>query len=182
MSRLPPLDYEQLDAEQKAMWDKIVSGPRGRVAGPYHAWLRIPKFAAIAEQYGRYVRYETSLPARLTEMAILIVARHWNAQVEWWAHHGLALKAGLDPAIADAIAERRAPPFRNEDERIVFDMTHELINTRKLTDATYAQALNAFGEKGLIQLVAVLGNYFAVALVLNTFEIMPPDGSSPLPP
>ncbi|MBM3606899.1 MAG: carboxymuconolactone decarboxylase family protein [Alphaproteobacteria bacterium] len=182
MSRLPELEYDRLDSAQKAMWDRLVSGPRGRVAGPYHAWLRIPQFAAIAEQYGRYVRYETSLPARLTEMAILIVARHWNAQVEWWAHHPLALKAGLDPAIADAIAHRKEPHFVNEDEALVYALTRELIDTKKVSDPTYARAKDLFGETGLIDLIAVLGNYFAVALVLNTFEIMPPDGSTPLPP
>lgn len=182
MSRLPPLDYEKLNAEQKAMWDKLVSGPRGRVAGPYHAWLRVPKLAAIAEQYGRFVRYETTLPARLSELAILIVARHWNAQVEWWAHHPLALKAGLAPEIAEAIAHRRAPAFVNGDEELVWRLTRELMDTKRVSDATYADAKQMFGENGVIELIAILGNYFAVALVLNTFEIEPPDGSAPLPP
>ena len=182
MNRLPQLSYEMLDAEQKALWDDLVSGPRGRVAGPYHAWLRVPKLAAIAEQYGRFVRYETSLPARLSELAILIVARHWNAQVEWWAHHPLALKAGLAPEIADAIAHRHDPAFTNADEKIVWRLTRELIDTKRVSDATYADAKQAFGETGVIELIAILGNYFAVALVLNTFGIEPPDGSAPLPP
>ena len=181
MSRLRELTYEEMDAEQREMHDRLVNGPRGRVAGPYLAWLRNPKLADVAERYGRFVRYETSLPARLSEMAILIVGRHWNAQVEWWAHHPLAIKAGLDPSIADAIAHRSRPDFKNADEEMVFDLTMELIETRKLSDSTYKRALDIFGEKALIELVAILGNYFAVALVLNTFEIMPPDGSKPLP-
>jgi 4-carboxymuconolactone decarboxylase len=181
MSRLRELTYEEMDAEQRAMHDRLVNGPRGRVAGPYLAWLRNPRLADVAERYGRFVRYETSLPARLSEMAILIVGRHWNAQVEWWAHHPLAIKAGLEPSIADAIARRRRPDFKNADEEMVYDLTLELIETRKLSDATYKRALDIFGEKSLIELIAILGNYFAVALVLNTFEIMPPDGSRPLP-
>lgn len=181
MSRLNELKYEEMDADQRAIHDRLISGPRGRIAGPYIAWLRNAKLADVAEQYGRFVRYETSLPARLSEMAILIVGRHWNAQVEWWAHHPLALKAGLDPAIADAIAQRKRPEFRNADEETVYDVTMELIETRKLSDPTYRRALYMFGEKTLIELIAILGNYFAVALVLNAFEIMPPDGSRPMP-
>jgi 4-carboxymuconolactone decarboxylase len=181
MSRLRELKYEEMDADQRAIHDRLISGPRGRIAGPYIAWLRNAKLADVAEQYGRFVRYETSLPARLSEMAILIVGRHWNAQVEWWAHHPLALKAGLDPTIADAIAQRKRPDFRNADEETVYDVTMELIETKKLSDPTYRRALDMFGEKALIELIAILGNYFAVALVLNTFEIMPPDGSRPMP-
>lgn len=181
MSRLRELTYEEMDADQRAMHDRLISGPRGRIAGPYVAWLRNAKLADVAERYGRFVRYETSLPARLSEMAILIVGRHWNAQVEWWAHHPLALKAGLAPQIADAIARRERPDFKAADEECVYDVTMELIETKKLSDGTYRRALDMFGEKTLIELIAILGNYFAVALVLNTFEIMPPDGSRPMP-
>ena len=181
MSRLRELTFEEMNAEQRAMHDRLISGPRGRIAGPYVAWLRNARLADVAEQYGRFVRYETSLPARLSEMAILIVGRHWNAQVEWWAHHPLALKAGLDPAIADAILHRKRPTFIHADEEIVYEVTLELIETKKVSDATYKRALDMFGETALIELIAILGNYFAVALVLNTFEIMPPDGSKPMP-
>ena len=181
MSRLRELTYEEMNAEQREIHDRLISGPRGRIAGPYIAWLRNAKLADVAEKYGRFVRYETSLPPRLSEMAILIVGRHWNAQVEWWAHHPLAIKAGLDPAIADAIAHRKRPDFKKADEELVYDIAMELIESKKLADATYQRALKILGETTLIELIAILGNYFAVALVLNTFEIMPPDGSKPMP-
>ncbi len=181
MSRLRELTYQEMDADQRDIHDRLISGPRGRIAGPYIAWMHNAKLADVAEKYGRFVRYETSLPPRLSELAILIVGRHWNAQVEWWAHHPLALKAGLDPAIADAIAHRTPPHFANADEELVYDITMELIETKKLADTTYQRALKMFGEKTLIELIAILGNYFAVALVLNAFEIMPPDGSRPMP-
>lgn len=180
MPRLRELTEGEMDADQRTIRDRLISGPRGRVAGPYIAWLRSPKLADVAERYGRFVRYETSLPARLTELAILIVARHWNAQVEWWAHHPLALKAGLDPAVAEAIARRRRPRFQAADEEAVYDLATELIKTRSLCEATYARALACFGERALVELVAVLGNYVAVALTLNAFDIQPPDGSRPL--
>lgn len=182
MARLRELQYDELTGEQKEIHDRLISGPRGRIAGPYIAWMRTPKLADVAERYGRYVRYETSLPARLSEFAILIVARHWNAQVEWWAHHPLAMKAGLDPAIAEAIAHRRRPKFVNADEEAVYDVATELILNKRVANDTYARAVELFGENTLIELIAILGNYFAVALVLNTFEIAPPDGSAPLPP
>ncbi len=181
MSRLRELKYEEMDSGQRAIHDRLISGPRGRIAGPYIAWLRNAKLADVAEQYGRFVRYETSLPPRLSEMAILIVGRHWNAQVEWWAHYPLAMKAGLDPAIAEAIAHRKRPDFKNTDEAIVYDVAMELIENKTVTNGTYQRALETLGEKTLIELIAILGNYFAVALVLNTFEIMPPDGSKPMP-
>ena len=181
MTRLRELTYEEMDADQRAIHDRLMSGPRGRIAGPYIAWLRNARLADVAEQYGRFVRYETTLPPRLSEMAILIVGRHWNAQVEWWAHYPLAIKAGLDPAIADSIAHRKRPDFKNADEAIVYDVAQELIENKKVADPTYQRAIELLGEKALIELVAILGNYFAVALVLNTFEISPPDGSKPLP-
>lgn len=179
MSRLRELAYEEMDADQRAMHDRLVAGPRGRIAGPYIAWLRNAKLADVAERYGRFVRYETSLPPRLSEFAILIAGRHWDAQVEWWAHYPLAIKAGLDPAIAEAVKNCLRPAFVNRDEEIVHDLTKELLETKKLSPVTYNAALEAFGEKALIELIAILGNYCAVALVLKTFEIEPPDGSQP---
>ena len=177
--RLRELKYEEMDADQRAIHDKLISGPRGRIAGPYIAWLRTPALADAAERLGRYVRYETALPPRLSEFAILIAGRHWDAEVEWWAHHPLAIKGGLDPGIADAVLHKRRPAFVNRDEEIVYDLTTELLETKKLGAATYKAALDLLGEKALIDLVAIIGNYCAVALVLKTFEIEPPDGSHP---
>src|SRR3546814_14524215 len=110
--------------------------------------LRSPELAKRAAHLGEFLRFSTSLPPRLSELAILVTARAWTAQYEWYAHAKLALKGGLDATIVDAIAERRDPPFRNEDERIVYDFCHELHPTHGVSDATYERAEEAFGEIG----------------------------------
>ncbi len=166
--------------EQKHVYDAVVASPRGRFVGPYLAWIRNPKLTQAAMQYGSFCRYESSVSDRIREFAILLVARHWDADVEWWAHHPIALKAGLDPAIAEAIRLRKRPVFKQADEEAVYDLVQELQETRRVSAATYAKALVELGETTLVELVATLGNYFAVAAVLNVFEIETPDGSKPM--
>lgn len=180
MSRLTELTYDAMSAEQKKVYDDIVAGPRGRFVGPYLAWIRNPKLVEAAAAYGAFCRFESSPSDRIREFVILLVARHFDADVEWWAHHPIAIKAGLDPAIAEAVKQRKKPEFRNADEETAYAVAMELIENRKVSDATYSKALREFGEKTLVELVAIIGNYFAVALILNCFEIGTPDGSRPL--
>jgi len=180
MSRLKPLAREDMSPQQKEAHDKVLASPRGRFVGPYLAWIRNPRLVEVAEAHGAFCRYESSPPDRLRELAILVAARHWNAQVEWWAHHPIALRAGLDPAVAEAIRQRQRPRFAQADEEIVHDLALELLATTRVSDALYARALETFGETMLVELVAIIGNYCTVALTLNCFEIETPDGSRPL--
>ena len=180
MARLKDLARDEMNPEQQAVYDKVMASPRSGFNGPYKAWIRSPKLTAVAEQYGAFCRFQSSVSDRVREFAILVVARHWNADVEWWAHHPIAIKAGLDPHIAEAIKVGQRPEFVNRDEEITYDLITQLAETRRVSDATYASAIAEFGEVQLVELMAIIGNYFAVALTLNCFEIEPPDGSKPM--
>lgn len=180
MSRLPPLSDEALSPEQREIRDAIAAGPRGGARGPFPALLRSPELAKRAAHLGEFLRFNTSLPPRLSELAILVTARAWTAQFEWYAHAKLALKGGLDPKIVDAIAERRDPPFEKDDERIVFTFCHELHATHGVSDETYERTKAAVGERGLVELIGLCGYYVMVAMTLNVAQVPLPEGE-PIP-
>jgi 4-carboxymuconolactone decarboxylase len=165
--------------EQRAAADAIRTGPRGGLRGPFQAWLRSPELASRLQKVGEFVRFSSSVPARLNELAILITARAWDAQFEWWAHHRLALEAGLDPAVAADIAEGRRPGSMKPDETVVYDFCTELRTTRRVSDATLAAATGLLGEPGVIELIGVCGYYDVVSMTLNVAEVALPDGVPP---
>jgi 4-carboxymuconolactone decarboxylase len=164
---------------QRAAADAIRTGPRGGLRGPFQAWLRSPELADRLQKVGEFVRFSSSVPPRLNELAILITARAWDAQFEWWAHHRLALEAGLDPQIAVDIAEGRRPSAMQPDETVVYDFCTELRTTRRVSDATLAAALELLGEQGVIELIGVSGYYDVVSMTLNVAEVALPDGVEP---
>ncbi|MCO6416933.1 carboxymuconolactone decarboxylase family protein [Siccirubricoccus sp. KC 17139] len=181
--RLPPLPPEQMTEEQKRVAAGIAGGPRGGIRGPFNAMLRSPVVAERFQLLGEYLRFNSSIPPDLNEMAILITAREWSAQYEWYAHHILAMKAGLPPAIAAAIAEGRKPDGMTEDQRIIWEFCTELYRTRTVSDATYEQTKARFGENGIIDLIAVSGYYVAVGMTLNVAQVpLPPGVAEPLKP
>ena len=177
--RLPPIPESELSEAQRRVRDGIASGPRGGVRGPFDALLRSPELADRLQKVGAYVRFESSLPAPLSELAILVTARHWGAQYEWWAHRRLAEKAGLAPAIADAIAEGRRPGALQADEAAVYDFCRELHETKNVSDAAWNVALARFGERGVIDLIGTCGYYGAVSMVLNAARVPLPEGVAP---
>ena len=177
--RFPPLAPEAMTPAQRAAADAIRSGPRGGLRGPFQAWLRSPELANRLQRVGEFVRFSSSVPARLNELAILITARAWDAQFEWWAHHRLALEAGLDPQIAADIAEGRRPASMRPDETVVYDFCTELRTTRRVSDATLAAAQGLLGEQGVIELIGVSGYYDVVSMTLNVAEVALPDGVEP---
>ena len=178
-ARYPPLRPEQMTPAQRGVADAIAAGPRGGLRGPFQAWLRSPELADRLQRVGEYLRFSSSLPRRLNELAILITARAWDAQFEWWAHHRLALDAGLDPAVAADIAEGRRPASMRSDEAVVYDFCTELRATRRVGDATFAAALALLGEAGVIDLIGVSGYYDVVSMTLNVAEVPLPDGLEP---
>jgi len=180
--RFPPLAREAMSERQREVADAISSGPRGGLGGPFQAWLRSPELADRLQRVGEHLRFSSSVPARLNELAILITARAWDAQYEWWAHRRLALKAGLDPAVADAIAEGRRPTSMQADETVVYDFCAELRETRRVSDATLAATRELLGEQGVIDLIAVSGYYDIVSMTLNVAEVPLPEGAEPLKP
>ncbi len=180
MSRLRDLSLEELNAEQRALYDRVASGPRGGVRGLYQAWLRSPEYCDRIEQTARYLRFECSVPARLREFAILMVARHWRARHMWHAHARIALQEGVAPEVIAAIGAGRRPNLANADEAVIHAYVSEIQTTRAVSDQTYRRALDLLGEVALVELAALVGHYTAVAITLNTFAIeTPPDAEVP---
>ena len=177
--RFPTLAPEAMTPEQTEAAEAIMSGPRKSLGGPFNAWLRSPALADRLQRVGAYLRFETSLPHRLNEFAILITARHWGAQFEWYAHHRLALQAGLDPAVATDLAEGRRPAGMKADETAVYDFCTELRRDRQVSDAAFAAAKAALGEQGVVELIAVSGYYDLVSMTLNVAQVPLPDGVEP---
>ena len=180
VGRLPPIPEADMTARQKEVAAGIAGGPRGAIRGPFPAMLRSPEVADRFQKVGEYCRFQTSIPQDLNELAILVTARAWSAQFEWYAHHLLALKAGLPDAIAQDIAAGRRPADMTPDQAIVFEFCDELHRTKQVSDATYAATKARFGEHGVIDLIAVSGYYTAVAMTLNVAQVPVPPGV-PLP-
>src|ERR687894_2542778 len=174
--RLPPLAPERMTPRQREVAEAISGGPRGGLRGPFQAWLRSPEVADRFQRVGEHVRFGSSIPPALNELAILVTAREWTAQYEWYAHHRLAMQAGLPPAIAQAVAEGREPEGMDADQRIVWTFCTELHRDRGVSDAAYAAARDRFGEQGVVDLVAVSGYYVLVAMTLNVSRVPLPEG------
>lgn len=182
MPRLDPLDLNNLSPEQKAVADAIVSGPRGGLRGPFEAWLRAPDLAQRAQMLGEYCRFGTSLPRDLSELAILITGKHWRAQFEFWAHARLAREAGLDEEIIEAVRTGARPPFGSTKQEALYDFVTEYLRTNRASDATYARVLAEFGERGVVEIIGVVGYYGLVSMTFNVFEVtLPPGEPDPLP-
>jgi 4-carboxymuconolactone decarboxylase len=181
--RMPPIPTKQQTPEQRAAVEAIVSGPRGHLVGPFIVLMRSPEFMNRLQKTGEYLRFNSALPPRLSELAILITARAWTQQFEWVHHLPIAIKAGLAPEICDAIAAGRRPDKMADDEAIVHDLLQELIRNRTVSDTTYARAREAFGERGIVDLVGIHGYYSLLAMLMNTARTPLPDGQQPgLPP
>jgi 4-carboxymuconolactone decarboxylase len=177
--RLPPLAPERMTARQREVAEAIAGGPRGGLRGPFQAWLRSPELADRFQRVGEYVRFQSSIPPALNELAILVTAREWTAQFEWHAHHALAMKAGLPPAIAEAIARGERPEGMDADQNAIYEFAVELHRDRSVSDATYAAVAGRFGERGVVDLIAACGYYVAVAMTLNVSRVPLPDGVPP---
>ena len=181
--RFPALKPEDMTVDQRRVAEAIVAGPRKSMGGPFNAWLRSPALADKLQQVGEQVRFHSSLAPRLSEFAILITARAWDADYEWYAHYPLALKAGLAPSIAADLAKGRRPRAMAADEAAVYDMMAELRRTHRVSDPTYAKTQKILGDAGVIDLVALSGYYDLVSMTLNTAQVAPPEpGPLPLPP
>jgi 4-carboxymuconolactone decarboxylase len=174
--RFKPLSLEEMTPGQRRMAENLLSGPRKGMRGPFSALLYSPETGDVAQQLGAQIRFHNSLPDPLKELAILAVARFWTAQFEWYAHQRLAIEAGLDRAITEAIAEGRRPQRMNADETAVYTFATELLETREVSDATFAAVKDRFGEKGVIDLICTMGYYGLVSMTLNVNRYpLPPD-------
>lgn len=174
--RLPLPPEEQLTEQQRAAVAEISSGPRGAVIGPFAPLLRSPELMTRVQKVGEHLRWSGTLDRRLFEMAILVVSRWWDQQFEWSYHHPLALQAGLDPAVADAIAEDRRPEDLDEAAAAVWELLDELLRTRQVSDPVYDRALGLLGDAGVVELVVTAGYYTTLAMVMNVARTPVPGG------
>jgi 4-carboxymuconolactone decarboxylase len=178
MSRVPELDIARLSLEQRRVYESIRTGPRGKVAPPLAVWLESASFADTAQALGAFCRYGSSLPPRLSELAILITGAFWTAGYEWHVHAPLAIEAGIDPAIVEALRTGRPPAFASPDEQAIHDLARELFDAHRVSEPTYRQAVAHLGHKGVVELVGILGYYTLIAMTIKTFELAVPDGAT----
>jgi 4-carboxymuconolactone decarboxylase len=179
--RFKPLSQHEMTLDQQRVAQAVASGPRGGLRGPFHALLRSPELADRVRHLGDYVRFESTVPAALRELAILLVARFWSADYEWNAHRRHAATAGLDPSVAEAIEVGRRPAKLTADETLVYDLIMELLHDRDISDATFAAAKARFGERMVIDVIGTAGYYGFISLVLNAGRIPVAEGGKPLP-
>jgi 4-carboxymuconolactone decarboxylase len=178
VSRIPLPTRDELDAAQRAVWDSVVSGPRGQVIGPLRAAIHNADLAGRWSALGEALRFSTSLPKRLSELAICVTGRRWSSQVEWFVHARVAAEAGIAPAVLDAIREGRAPDFAQRDEAVVYEFARTLQQEGNPPDAIYAEARERFGVKGVVELTALIGYYTMVSMTLNAHGVPLPDGAA----
>ena len=171
MSRIVLPTLDTMTADQRRAYDAIVAGRRGRAPKPFLAWLHSPELAGRAQALGEFVRYETSMAPRLSELAILVVAHFWSSDYEWTIHKDEALKGGVEDDVIAAIAGDRPPSFAAEDDQAVFDFAMSLCRTRTVPDAIYRRAVDAIGDRGVVELVGLLGYYTLISMTLNAFQI-----------
>lgn len=181
MTRLTPLTESELDAEQHAFLERLNAGPRaarqGRIGliGPYGVWARVPHVGDAVQSLGAVLRFDTRLPENIKEVAICTVGVFHRARFEFAAHRRLGLRAGLDEAALDRLQAGQPPGFVG-DEAVAYAFTDEILRLHRASPATYAQALAAFGEADLIELVTLIGYYCLVSCTLNAFEVPLADG------
>ena len=169
-NRLPPIPTDRLTPDQEAAVQELVAGRRGAVIGPFIATLRSPELTRRLQRLGEYIRFDAALPEKLREMAILLTAREWTQGFEWEVHAPLAAKAGLSADTIAAIAEARVPPSMDRAESLVHDVFVELHRGHAVSDATYEAAVAELGEQGVVDLIALIGYYTTLAMIMNVAQ------------
>jgi len=177
--RLPKLSYEQLTPEQKKVWDEVVAGPRKKMHGPFFAWLHSAELLSRGQALGLYARFQSGLPQRLSELCILITSAHWKASGEWVDHSPIARDLGVDADALEALRTGKPAKFKKDDEAAVYALGTELLRTHEVSDATYKRAEDVLGQKGVLDVVAVLGYYGLIAMTLKAFKMQPEGVADP---
>jgi 4-carboxymuconolactone decarboxylase len=177
--RLPPIPADKLTDAQKAAVQAFKVERSADISGPFIPLLRSPELMVRASALGTYLRYKSSLPPRLSEFVILMTARRWTQQYEWNAHAPLAIKGGLNAEIVKAIAEGRRPAAMADDEAAIYTLFDEVERNQGVSDATYARAVAAVGEQGVVDVLGISGYYTMLAMVMNTARTPMPDGVKP---
>jgi 4-carboxymuconolactone decarboxylase len=179
MTRIPLPEPETMTSAQRAVFDTIVTGKRGRIVGPLRAALHSPELANAWQKLGEVLRYETVFLPKYSELAILLTARRWNSELEWVIHHEAALEAGLSADICDALREHRVPEFDDVNMQLIYDYVVELQNTGQVGAGLHARVTEVWGPVGVVELTALTGYYTMVAMTLNAHRIPLPEGRAP---
>jgi 4-carboxymuconolactone decarboxylase len=188
MSKLPLVSQEDLDADQKELWDYILKGPRGGslsgpikyLPGPFNPWMQIPSFGKLAAEMGERLRFRSVLPGKLRELAILTTGVHWKAEFEFWAHARVARAEGLPESVIDALQAGTAVPYEDDLQRLVHTASKELVETGRPGTDLAEQLADALGWPAVVELVALVGFYCMVSFTLNAFDVALPDGVAPI--
>ncbi len=178
MQRYEPVTPETMNAAQKAVRDAIASGPRGDVFGPFPVLLHSPELADHVQKLGAFIRFGSSLPGKLREIAVLVTAKFWSAEFEWYAHATIARSEGVSAAVVEAIRTGGEPPFGDDAEEAVYRFCTALHETRDVDDETYRRVQSLLGQEALTDLIAVCGYYTLLAMTLNVYRVPTPDGST----
>jgi 4-carboxymuconolactone decarboxylase len=182
-SRVRVLAEGELTPVQRALLDSIRSGPRGAsttIRGPFAVFLHAPAFGELAQKLGGYCRFKTAVPPRLSEFAILVTAKLWRAQYEWFAHVPQAERAGVSKETIRDLHKGRVPKSAPKDERAIYDFIQELYKTRRVSDKNFKRVNAILGDTATVELVGILGYYVLISMILNIFRMSPPEGE-PLP-
>ncbi len=178
--RFKPLTYEEMTPQQKTMVDHLLAGERkGSTEGPFNVFLRSPEMGDVAQQLGAQIRFHSSLPRKLNELAIITTARYWGAQFEWTAHSRAAAQAGVSAATIDAIANGKRPTGLQPDEEAIYNFCHELLSNKQVSDATFKATVGVVGERGAVDLIGAMGYYSLVSMALNVDRYPLADGAKP---
>jgi len=180
--RFTELKLEEMTPEQRRVAEAVIAGPRKGLRGPFQALLRSPELGDLVQKVGEHVRFKSVLPNPLKELAILLTARHWTAQFEWYAHRQIGEQEGLSPALCDAIAAGRKPDRMSTDETLIYDFASELLRTSEVSDRSFNAVKARFGERGVVELTCTLGYYSTVAMLLNVHRHPVPPEAKKLPP
>lgn len=177
--RLPEIPRDDMSEAQRQAVDELISGPRGKLSGPFVPMMRSPELTRRLQKVGEYLRYDNAVGLHNSEFAVLVVARHWSQPVEWHIHKPIAMKAGVSEETCDAIAQGRRPPSMSPEETVIYDFLQELLHNKSVSDPTWALAQQHFGDQGIIDLVAHCGYYSLLAMVMNTTRRALPDNAAP---
>lgn len=182
VERMPPIPLSEMDEAQRRAADALAAGPRGGVKGPFIPLLRSPELMDRLQKVGEYLRFESALEPRISEFVMLVVSRHWTQQFEWAVHAPLALKAGVKPETVHSLADGRRPAAMAKDESIAHDFVQELMNNKGVSDTTYREGVERFGERGVIDLLGLAGYFTTVSMVMNVAHTPAPAGGEALQP
>ena len=179
--RFAPIPAEEMSVEQQSAAAELINGPRGGIRGPFHALLRNPKLADRVRQLGDSIRFENSLPPALREFTILITARFWSAKYEWHAHSKLAVELGISQETIDAIGLGEKPSHLNQDESLIYQFCMEILESKDISDETYAATVDRFGELAVLDILVTTGYFGFVSVILNAIRQPVPEGGVQLP-